>query len=84
MPKPLSSPDGEPINSVFEADANDALKDAGPASQDNPVAIGAAFLSAVTSKGGPKVDVLVELVTPESRHSWGDFSEVAEGWRTAA
>lgn len=46
---------------------------------ENPVAVGAAFLSAVTEPAGPDVALLRELVTPESREMWGDFSEVGEG-----
>lgn len=79
MPTPISSPDGKPINTLVQVDDDEALRDAGPASEDNPVAVGAAFLSAVTEADGPHLNFLRGLVTPESRDAWGDFSEVAEG-----
>jgi hypothetical protein len=63
---------------VPSSDEAAAEADMGPQSPENPVAIGAAFLSLVTAPDGPDVEDLKLLVTPESWPHWGDFRSVAE------
>jgi hypothetical protein len=41
---------------------------------DGPWAAGLAFHAALTHDDGPQLDVLRNLVTPESLAAWGDFS----------
>jgi hypothetical protein len=76
-------PDDQPPEQEFViADEDAAVADMGEVGLDNPVSVGAAFLTAVTHKRGPIVGFLLDvIVTPESRHAWGDFAEVAEDLR---
>lgn len=59
-------------------DTSAALAALGPDVPSNPVAVGKRFLDAVTDHAGPQVHVLRELVTPESRATWGDFRRTAQ------
>jgi hypothetical protein len=43
----------------------------------SPLAVGELFLDAVNHPAGPNVHALRDLVTPESRDRWGDFSHTA-------
>jgi hypothetical protein len=52
--------------------------DANPISPDNPVAVAEAFLSFLSKPGGPNVENLALVVTPESFPAWGDFTAAAE------
>ena len=45
---------------------------------DGPWAAGLAFHYALTNDDGPQLDVLRDLVTPESLAAWGDFSQARE------
>jgi len=45
---------------------------------DGPWAAGLAFHNALTNNNGPQLDVLRDLVTPESLGGWGDFSAARE------
>jgi hypothetical protein len=64
-------PQPEPASEV------EALVAAGHPGPDNPVTVGAVFWTAVTEPGGPNIDVLSIIVTPESWPHWGGFSRAA-------
>lgn len=79
MPSELP-PEDQPTGSglIPTDDPSAGIADMGPNSPDNPVAIGAAFLNLVNAPGGPDVQGLANLVTPESLSAWGDFASAAE------
>lgn len=65
--------------SLLPASSEDAIAAMGPPGPENPVSVGAAFLAALSTPGGPDLATLQLIVTPESWPAWGDFRAVAEG-----
>ncbi|MGY1804207.1 hypothetical protein ACI78T_13105 [Blastococcus sp. SYSU D00922] len=54
-----------------------ALVAAGEPGPDNPVTVAAVFWTAVTEPGGPDLEILGLVVTPESWRWWGAFDRAA-------
>ena len=54
-----------------------ALVAAGEPGPENPVTVAAVFWTAVTEPGGPDLDILGLVVTPESWRWWGAFDRAA-------
>jgi hypothetical protein len=73
---PEDQPPGQGLIPVSESEAVAGMIAENP--PDGPWAAGWAFWSALRGHDGPRLDVLPNLVTPESLAAWGDFSAARE------
>ncbi|MFD3503731.1 hypothetical protein [Streptomyces sp. NPDC058678] len=64
---------------LVPGDDEAAMADAGDLSDPhNPMAVAFAFYNAVMDDGGPDINALHQICTPESWGAWGDFTRIRD------